>query len=401
MRSFTDGNGNNSTAAVQAHLATHRQLLCADLFQIKTLVQGAPWSKNLLLTTAQVPLQWNQLGLFLPARLKRGSVQSKIGLEAVTLDLEWYLLPTDMMYGSCTMLQAFQAGLWDNGTVSLYRAVLPAINDCNTYGACQMFTGRIADQTMTRTGVQLKVNCPLELLDMQLPLNLIEPGNPAAQYAAGQPPSGCTAAPVFTVQAGTVSTSMVLAECTTPNLSGASSGYLFGDGIFDFGYIQFTSGSCQGMIVTVRRSAGNPSGLDGFNQFYLYGSLPWLPAAGDTFIALVPYLRAQTTSLNEMHVIGPAGTPDSNGIWPVETVAVNNLSQYAADKGVTYANGQALTLAGNTPGASGQYGIDGQGHYYFSHLDAGVTVYIAYSYVSDQNQLFQGFKYVPVPEDTV
>jgi hypothetical protein len=393
MRSFTDGNGNNSTAAVRAHLAGHRQLLCADLFVMKTLVQGAPWSKNLLLTSAQVPLQWNQMGLFLPARLKRSSVQSKVGLDAATLDLEWYLLPTDMMYGSCTMLQAFAAGLWDNGVVRLFRAVMPSIADCNTYGACEMFTGRIADQTLTRTGVKLKVNCPLELLDTQVPMNLIEPGNPAAQYAPGQPPAGLSVAPTFSV-ATVNSLSNLLAACTAP-----TSGQLFAADTFDFGYIQFTSGACQGMVASVRRSAQ----LDGLNQFYLYSPLPWAPAVGDTFQALVPYARASTTGTVEQHTIPAAGTP-VGGVYPPETVTVENAGTgvFATDQGVKYANGEAFALVpGDNPSAAQTYATDGQGNYFFSHYDAGATVNISYTYVGPANGLYQGFQYVPVPENAI
>jgi hypothetical protein len=392
MRTFTSGSRANSTAAVQAYLATHRQLLCADLFVIQTLVQGAPWSKNLLLTTAQVPLQWNHMGLFLPARLKRGSVQSKIGLEALTLDLEWYLGPNDLMYGACTMLHAFQSGLWDNGVVRLFRAVMPSVSDCNTYGACEMFTGRIADVTITRTGVQLKVNCPLELLDQQIPLNLIEPGNPAAQYAPGQPPAGLSVAPAFTVGAGS-SPAMILAECTAP-----TSGQLFAYDTFDFGYIQFTSGSCQGMVATVRRSAQ----AGGLNQFYLYQPLAWAPAVGDTFNALVPYVRGSTTGVTEQHTIGPLGT-ESGGIYPPEVVTVTHAGSgvYAHDNGVKYLDGRAFTLVGNTPSYAQQYGIDGNGNYYFSPADAGNVVNISYSYVSAQAYLYKGFQFVPVPEDAV
>jgi hypothetical protein len=376
MRAFTDGNGNDSTSAVKAYLAAHRSLLCADLFEIKTMVQGAAWSKDLLLTTFDRPLAWSHIGTFAPARLKRGTVESAISLEATSLDLEWYLWPTDMMFGSTSMLASFAAGVWDNGVVRLFRTVMPTLGDCNTFGACELFTGRIADVTITRTGVQIKVNCPLELLEQQIPANLIEPGNPAAQYGLGQPLAGLTSAPVF--EAGGSSTPLVVVgSCMAP-----VNGQLFGADIFDFGYIQFTSGDCQGMLATVRRSAVK----DGLNWFYLYDALPWTPQAGDSFNAYVPFARASSSGIQEQHAV-PSSSPYE--------IDVTLISEFLSDAGVTYANGTRLSSAGS-PGVAGQYHCDGAGRYTFCAADAGAQVIISYRF--SNGGAYQGFPYVPAPE---
>jgi hypothetical protein len=216
-------------------------------------------------------------------------VESKIGLDASTLDLEWYLRPVDVMSpnSQLAILQAFERGVWDNGMVRLWRAVMPQNNpgDCNTFGACELFAGRIAEQTMTRTGVQIKVNCPLELLDQQLPSNLIEPGNPQAQYGTGQPPAGLSTAPTFTIGAGSTA-AVLLADCTLP------SGRLFAADVFDFGYVQFTSGTGMGLFATIRRS----DVYQGRNRFALYEPLPFTPALGDALTAYVPFARNSSGS---------------------------------------------------------------------------------------------------------
>jgi hypothetical protein len=388
MRAFTSGSGSNTTNTVQSYLAAHRQLLVADLFELKTLVQGAPWSQDLLLTTFATPLTWNQKGTFVPARLKRGAVDSKIGFDASALDLEWSLRPTDMFYGSCSMLAAFLAGLWDNGVVTLYRAIMPALGDCNTLGACVMFTGRIADVTASRLGVQMKINCPLELLDQKMPPNLIEPGNPAAQYMSGVAPAGMGSVPVFSA-GGSSTTQIVVAECTAPNVA-----QLFQNDTFDFGYIEFTSGACQGMRASVQFSEVK----DGLNWFYLYNPLPWPPNAGDTFNGLVPYARGLVAHGQQIGWI-----PNAN---PCE-ISVIYSSEFVEDEGVVWASGGALTNVGppnaqgsGGPSASGQYGCNGSGTYYFYSGDAGKEVLINYEYLNEAGA-FQGFPYVPAPEMTV
>jgi hypothetical protein len=291
MRQCIDGSGNDSTAAVKAWLASNRQLLSADLFQLQTYIQGEPWSQNLLLTTFDRPLIWSHVGTFIPARLKRGTVESKIGLDTATLDLEWYLrdpagYPDGFVYeafsGEISLLRSFHLGLWDNGRVWLYRTVMPALGDCHTFGAMTLFSGRMAEITMTRTGVKLKINALTEVFDAQVPANLIEPNNVQAQYGLGQPPAGLASAPVFTVASGSTP-AMLLGACVSPN-----AGQMFGADTFDFGYIQFNSGTSLGKI---HRSIWVSGTAYGQNMFRLYEPLPWMPALGEQFTAYVPYAR--------------------------------------------------------------------------------------------------------------
>ena len=284
MRTFIDGTGADSTAAVRSHLAAHRQLLCADLLQLKTAIQGESWSQNVLLAQSDRPLTWSHIGTFVPGRFRRGEIESKAGLETITMDLDWDLSDADLFFApSITQLQAFERGLWDAGWINVYRAVMPVPGDCDTFGAMQIFGGRIAEiAQLSRVGVRLKVNSLLELLDLNVPTNLIEPTNVQCEYGIGQPPAGLSALPVFSAVDGS-STSMLLGDCISPN-----AGQVFDSDIFNFGYIRFVSGTSLGQIFrTVRMSRP----YNGHNSFYFYDPLPWLPTAGEQFIAYVPYAR--------------------------------------------------------------------------------------------------------------
>jgi hypothetical protein len=390
MRTCTDGNGNDSTAALVAYLKANRQLLCADLFQLQTYVQGEAWSKNILLTAFDRPLTWNPVGTFLPGRISRGTVESKIGLDVSSLDLEWHLRSADIFYSPAgqtpvTMLQSFQRGLWDNGRVTIYRTVMPTLGDCNTYGAMTMFAGRIAETTVTRTGVKLKVNALTELFDLQIPTNTVEPTNVMSQYGVGQPPAGMSVAPTFQV-ASAPSASEIIASCTAPD-----SGQGFAPDTFDFGYIQFNSGTSLGKI---RRSIWFSSGS---GAFYLYDPLPWLPQVGETFTAYIPFARSSTQLISsEAHTI-PGDIP----VGQLPTLAVNQ-SPFVSDAGVTYTNGTALTLVGEAPG-QGQYTVainsDGvTATYTFGMPDETKQVLISYRVRTAAG--YMGFPYVPAPEQS-
>ena len=368
MRSFINGSGTDVTSAVISYLAAHRQLLCADLIQLQTAVQGEAWSQNILMTLFDRPLTWSHVGTFVPGRFSRGEIESSVGLDTESMDLDWHLRDSDVFYNppadvAITQLQAFERGLWDNGLVNVFRTVMPTVGDANTYGAMQVFGGRIGEVSkLTRTGVTLKVNSLLELLDQYIPTNLIEATNIQCQYGIGQPPAGLSVLPVFTVAAGSTP-GLLLGNCVSPN-----SGQLFAADTFDFGYIQFNSGTSLGKIF---RSVWFSEPQSGLNAFYFYDPLPWLPAVGEHFTAYVPAARASTTLISEQHTI-PNASP--------YTVPVNQAGLWVSDAGVT-GNSQSYTAVA--------------GVYTFQSADEGKTVTISYNVNAAG---YQGFPYVPVPE---
>jgi hypothetical protein len=451
---------------VVSYLGGNRQLLVADLFVLKTFVQGELWSQYVKLTTADAPLRWDGLpyvdsqapnGIFSIGKLKRGNIDSKIGLDVQSLDLEWYLASTDV-FGTfngqtITQLQAFQLGLWDNGRVAIYRAVMPTFGDCNTLGAMCMFAGRIAEVEMTRTGVKLKINALTEVFDQQLPVNVIEPTNTQAKYSPGGPPiqilgvkpnpwyastvyaasavildsnrnvqigsggtSGSTAPAwatnfggttidgtvtwtnwgafpvpaIYTVQSGSTTTE-VIGVC--------ANGGPFPPDTFQSGYIMFCdygSGQC-----TLAQIARGVRWDDGNGTFHLLEPLPWAPEAGCIFIALVPYTRSDNPSQKVYETV-PVDTSGPG----YDAIAVPG--SFVSDLGVTYASsGTPLTQVDlatlEAASAGGIYAVDA-GIYWFwtggsAHPgaggDAGKSVYISYRSQAPDGAPYLGFPYVP------
>ena len=279
MRTFIDGNGNDSTAAVLAYLATNRQLQFADLYVINTAPQysGQYLGKTFLLTDYAAPLKWNYKGMFRTAVVSRGEVESKIGLEADVLEVTWAPRTAVLAKDSggnviLTALQGFGAGIFDNGILEVWRCLMPSTGDCNTFGACCMFAGRIGDLEPNRLAVKISVISRLENLNVQVPLNVVEPGNVLAQYSPGILPTG--APPSLTIAAGsTLAKVYADAAGSTPIAD-----------LYDGGYLIFTSGKLAGHYVEVESQDVGA----GHWTFYLQIPLPFAPSAADTIAGYIP-----------------------------------------------------------------------------------------------------------------
>jgi hypothetical protein len=284
MRQFIAGDGSNSTAAVQAYLAANRQFLFADLYIINTAPQysGKYLGQTFFLTDYPSPLQWSYKGTFKTAVISRGEVESKIGLEASTLDVTWTpqgveALSPDVLAVDgtgnvlLTALQGFGAGIFDNGQLEVWRCVMPTIGDCNTYGACCMFGGRIGNLAPDRLNAKITVHSRLDALNVQVPTNMIEPGNVTAQYSPGVVPIGAPAS--LTIAAGSTATEIFAdAGGSTP-----------ASDVYDGGYIVFTAGKLAGHYASLARQDVE----GGHWAFYLEIPLPFVPQVGDTLTGYV------------------------------------------------------------------------------------------------------------------
>ena len=281
MRTFTDGNGNDSTSAVLAHLAAHRALFLSDLYVINTAptYAGNYLGKQFLLTKYDRPLNWNFRGTFLPAQISRDGVTSKIGLEADTVNVTWSPKDSDILAkdGSgnaiLTALQGFGSGVFDNGVLEVWRCVMPTEGDCNTLGACLLFSGRIGDLEPDRLSVRISVISRLEVLNIQVPTNVIEPTNIMAQYSIGVTPSGGPSPNSFSIVSG--STTQKIFADATPTMPADT---------YDNGYVVFTSGKLAGTYRGIRTQDVE----SGHHAFYLIDRLPFAPATGDTLAAYIP-----------------------------------------------------------------------------------------------------------------
>lgn len=317
MRTFYDGSGSDSSSMVRSYLASHRQLMMADLYVIRTApcYSGEYLDKTFLLTDYYSPLKWNYKGTFTPAVISRGEVESKIGLEADTLEITWSARDTDILASGgspvTTLLsvrQGFAAGVFDNGTVEVWRCLMPnagesvgspAITakhgDANIFGACMMFGGRIGDIKPDRQGVTMTIVSRMETLNIQVPTNLVEPTNILAQYLTGEIPSGGPAS--MAVVSGSTVDKVYADDTASPMVT-------MDAGTYDSGYIRFTgSGKLSGHFAPVRAQTVE----SGHHAFYLYGSLPFAPSAGDTLTAYIPIPRDFATAFSGSN--GFAGFP--------------------------------------------------------------------------------------------
>jgi hypothetical protein len=273
------GNGADTTAAVLSYLAAHKNLFLANLFLIGSIDDP----NNQLITDWETPLSWPLYGIFKPGVTTRGQVGSEIGLKVQSLSVEW--TPPDAPFtidvASANPYQLAQLGFYDNKPVRMFRTVMPTPGDANTYGACVLFGGRIADATVERGKITFTVNSFLDVVNQKVPPNVIEVTNVLANYKGATPvlADGETAVPTFVVVAPSNVTN-ILGTCTgpTPNK-------VYGDDKFKAGYLVFTSGALAGFwsaVATSNNFQPIPFGPH-YNQFIVYGGFPWDPSPGDKF----------------------------------------------------------------------------------------------------------------------
>lgn len=288
MRKFIDGNGADSTSAVQTYLTTHRELLFADLYIITTAPNyvGQFLGQSFFLTSYGAPLVWSYKGTFLPASIKRGGVSSKIGTEADTLDLEWnpgvkdiLAFDTDNVTTLLTVFQGFCKGVFDNGQVDVWRCLMPTNGDANTFGACLLFRGRIGDTDINIDTIKSKLFSRMETLNQQIPTNLIEPTNLFAEYSVGTVPTGFPT--TFQVEANSTINKIFTSPVSPP------AGFTPASDIYNSGYLVVQTGRLAGTYRAIFKQ-----GIEsGFHTFYLYEPLPFQIIAGDQISPFVPTPR--------------------------------------------------------------------------------------------------------------
>lgn len=289
MRKFIDGDGVDVTATVLAFQEANNQYNTADLVLIGELED----EHAVFLTDYPSPLRWKLWGTFLSGAIgSRGKVSSQIGLQVGTMEFSWS--PKTVAFGStlatANAFQKAQSGFFDSKKFRLWRTIMPTPGDANTFGACEMFGGRIADTTIERNKITFTVSSFLDVVNQLIPPNVIEWTNASAAYAGNIPviSDGETQLPQFTVVAPSSATS-ILGQCTgpTPNK-------IYGANKFLYGFIKFNQGSSLAGYFSAVSSNGDiiSSGVH-YNRFTVYQAFPWDPQVGDTFYAgILPPINA-------------------------------------------------------------------------------------------------------------
>ena len=286
MRTFLNGSGVDVTTTVVAALKTGSQMLLADLYLIGELED--PYAT--FLTNWEAPLVWSLYGKFKNATIVRGTITSKIGLAVDSLEITWSpaLTALGTSLATANPYQKAQSGFYDNKKFRLWRTIMPTKGDCNTYGACEFFGGRVAESELTRSGIKFKVNSFLDVINQHVPPNVIDLNNIQANFAGNTPvvSDGETVVPQFTVATPTAATGAnalvdILGTTVSPTAN-----KIYGANKFRYGYMVFNAGSSlAGYWSPIASNGDYQFGGVGthYNQFIVYAPFPWAPAPGDSF----------------------------------------------------------------------------------------------------------------------
>ena len=237
----------------------------------------------LWLTDYEAPVDWSLYGIFQPAVVKRGTVSSKIGLEVTSLDIT-YSPKTPRTFGvtvaTANPMQFAQQGFYDNWPVYVWTVFMPTPGDANTLGCCELFGGRVATTTVDRTGIKWQVESFLNVVNLDVPPNMIEMTNALASFLGAQPPTGFANVPQFVIVAGGgIFNSPSEFFATSSNYPGQT----WSNNTFANGFVVFTSGSLSGYWSAIGSSGHYQPVSTDYNQFNVYTPFPWAPAPGDTF----------------------------------------------------------------------------------------------------------------------
>jgi uncharacterized phage protein (TIGR02218 family) len=253
------------STALATLLATTNQYQMADLYTF-TLANGTV----LRLTDAGADIIFQYIYTYFGStlRLERGRTKTVIGLEVDELEITLYPAATDLI-GATQFLVGLQQGMLDGARLRLERVFMPLYNQNGvpywgdtTAGSVPLFEGRVGSVTATRTSAVLTVRSDLELLDIQMPRNLYQPGCSRTLFDTG---CGLNAANYAV-------TSSVLAGSTAQQIVTALSQPA---GYYAQGYLKMTSGVATGQQASI---AGWAGGI-----LTLIMPLSTTPAAGDTF----------------------------------------------------------------------------------------------------------------------
>lgn len=258
-----------ANATMIALLGSAQQILMADLLTIN-LVGGTV----LRMTSSDIDITYggntfSSTGL----AFKRGKTRTIIGVEVDQMSLTLYG-NTSTLIGGIPFLQAMRSGLMDGAYVYLERALMSTWGD-TTPGTIKVFSGRVSEITsITRTYADIAVSSDLELLNIQFPRNVWQPGCLNSLYDSQCAVSRVAMRSSYTATGGTI-------------ISITESGAAQAAGYFDLGYVTFTSGVNSGQTRTVKSYTPG--------TWTLISPLLSAPANGDTFYAFPGCDKQQAT----------------------------------------------------------------------------------------------------------
>ena len=195
MRTVLSGTGTDTTATVAAFLAANNPLEIAELYEITTPqipVSGRQFKAPVpfFLTSYGGPLKYsfvrdpgNSPAIFVPSVIKRESLNFELGTDASECKFTWspintqYTIPAIPGSVPQTLYQLFGQGIFDNGSIRVWKCFMPTPGDANTFGAAAYWMGRIAEVKVSSLAIEITAKDFRDLLEDQIPRYLIQTGN--------------------------------------------------------------------------------------------------------------------------------------------------------------------------------------------------------------------------------
>jgi len=269
------------------------QMKRIDLYAI-TLSGGSP---TYYFTSNQTPVvvgsQLYQTGLI----INRGTVKQSAGLEVDQMPLTLSPNPNSStgtpLIAGLSLIQAARARVFDGARLLFSKMFLSDFNDLSP-GAVPWFQGRMDVENIGRLSVSFQISSDIEMLNVNMPPNLIEKRCRHTLFDAG-----CALLPSSFQVSGTVASGSTVLNVNTNRTEP--------DKYFSLGRITFLSGL----------NATNPSTsyfvkyyANASGQFQLVRPLPNVPQAGDTFVALPGCPKTRAACINTSSAVAP---PFNNG----------------------------------------------------------------------------------------
>lgn len=209
----------------------------------------------------------------------RSGIKCSLDLSVDTVEVSIFGAATDLVMGVPFPQFAVNGG-FDGATVSIDRCFMPTYGDTSA-GVVNLFFGNVSEVKPSRSAVVLTVSSQLELLNLDMPRNLISPGCIHSLFDAGCTLTQANFAAYDSVSAGTTS------QISSTGI-GMTSGY------FTKGTIMFSSGINTGSAATIKQHTL----ANGINTFWLMAPLNATPAVGDNFTVFPGCDKTMSTCQN-------------------------------------------------------------------------------------------------------
>lgn len=244
--------------AKKTALDAAKQLCMCDLVTITTL-SGVTLRQTLGDADLYIEGQYYDSNL----KMVREKTKLVAGVEVDTLAVTIYPEPSNMV-GGIPLSQAVRAGILDKASFVLERAFF--IPDWSSYQfKVVRFSGTVADiEDFTRSEIPLTINSDLQILNVQMPRDVYQPGCRRVLYGVGCEANKVSFATDAEILAGSTA-NVLVGELAGPERP------------FTLGTVVMTSGANVGIARTVKHYAAG--------VFTLTIPFPQAPAIGDTFTA--------------------------------------------------------------------------------------------------------------------